>query len=115
MPRPHTTMRKIRDVLRLVLRDNVSRRTAARSLSVPRSSVNDLVARVATASLTWEVTNELDDTQLAARRIFVGHLVLVNFHAYNTDGGFDMGRVMPLVMNACRESPDGKLSVQGAL
>ena len=67
MPRPHTTMRKIRDVLRLVLRDNVSRRTAARSLSVPRSSVNDLVARAATASLTWEVANELDDVQLAAR------------------------------------------------
>jgi transposase len=34
---------------------------------VPRSSVNDLVARAATASLTWEVANELDDVQLAAR------------------------------------------------
>ena len=67
MPRPHTTMRQIRDVLRLVLRDNVSRRTAALSLSVPRTSVNDLVTRALAAQITWEVANELDDTQLEAR------------------------------------------------
>jgi transposase len=60
-------MRKIRDVLRLVLRDNVSRRTAALSLSVPRTSVNDLVTRALAAHITWEVANELDDTQLEAR------------------------------------------------
>jgi transposase len=67
MPRPHTTMRQIRDVLRLVLRDQVSRRTTALSLSVPRTSVNDLVTRALAAELTWEVVNELDDAQLEAR------------------------------------------------
>ena len=67
MPRPHTTMRQIRNVLRLVLRDNVSRRTTALSLSVPRTSVNDLVTRALAANITWEVVNELDDTQLEAR------------------------------------------------
>ena len=67
MPRPHTTMRQIRSVLRLVLRDNVSRRTTALSLSVPRTSVNDLVTRALAANITWEVVNELDDTQLEAR------------------------------------------------
>ena len=67
MPRPHTIMRQIRNVLRLVLRDNVSRRTAALSLSVPRSSVNDLVTRALAAEITWEVANGLDDTELEAR------------------------------------------------
>ena len=60
-------MRQIRNVLRLVLRDNVSRRTAALSLSVPRSSVNDLVTRALAAGVTWEVANGLDDTELEAR------------------------------------------------
>src|ERR1035437_9595433 len=60
-------MRQIRDVLRLVLRDNVSRRTTALSLSVPRTSVNDLVTRALAAHVTWAVANELDDTQLEAR------------------------------------------------
>ena len=59
-------MRQIRDVLRLVLRDNVSRRTTALSLSVPRTSVNDLVTRALAAGLTWEVVNELDDIHLEA-------------------------------------------------
>ena len=67
MPRPHTTMRQIRDVLRLVLRDKVSRRATALSLSVPRTSVNDLVTRALAAELTWEVVNELDDAQLEVR------------------------------------------------
>ena len=67
MPRPHTTMRQIRNVLRLVLRDNVSRRATSVSLSVPRSSVNDLVSRALAANVTWEVANELDDTELEAR------------------------------------------------
>jgi len=66
MPRPHTTMRQIRDVLRLVLRDHFSRRTTALSLSVPRTSVNDLVTRALAAQITWKVVNELDDTQLEA-------------------------------------------------
>jgi transposase len=60
-------MRQIRNVLRLVLRDNVSRRTAALSLSVPRTSVNDLVTRALAAELTWEIVDQLDDAQLEAR------------------------------------------------
>jgi DNA-directed RNA polymerase specialized sigma24 family protein len=60
-------MRQIRDVLRLVLRDKVSRRATALSLSVPRTSVNDLVTRALAAELTWEVVNELDDAQLEVR------------------------------------------------
>ncbi len=67
MPRPHTTMRKIREVLRLVLQENLSRRTTSLSLSIPRSSVNDLVVRAQAAGLSWELVNELDDIQLEAR------------------------------------------------
>ena len=66
MPRPRTTVRQIRNVLRLVLRDNVSRRTAALSLLVSRSSVNDLVTRALAAEVTWEVASGLDDTELVA-------------------------------------------------
>jgi transposase len=67
MPRPHTTMRALRDVLRLVLRDNLSRRMTARSLQIPRTSVNDLVARAQQADLTWQMVDQLDDTALEAR------------------------------------------------
>ncbi len=67
MPYPHLTMRNLRDVLRLVLRDNLSRRKAAISLSLPRSSVGDYVRRAIAAGLTWEMISELDDSQLEAR------------------------------------------------
>lgn len=60
-------MRKIREVLRLVLQEKISRRATALSLSIPRSSVNDYVTRAAVAGLTWEQVNELDDTVLEAR------------------------------------------------
>ena len=72
MPRPHTTMRQIRNVLRLVLRDNVSRRTAALSLSVPRSSVNDLVTRALAAEITWEVANGLGRHRVSGASHFNG-------------------------------------------
>ena len=39
MPRPHTTMRKIRDVLQLSWGENLSLRQVARSLSMPHTTV----------------------------------------------------------------------------
>jgi predicted AAA+ superfamily ATPase len=45
VPRPHTTMRKIRDVLRLRLGDQLSLRQVSLSLAIPHTTVADYVRR----------------------------------------------------------------------
>jgi transposase len=69
MPRPHTTMRKIRDVLRLRLADGLSLRQVARSLSMPHTTVADYARRATAAGLTsWPLPDGLDgDAELEAR------------------------------------------------
>jgi transposase len=69
MPRPHTTMRKIRDVLRLRLGEGLSLREVARSLSMPHTTVADYARRATAAGLTsWPLPDELDgDAELEAR------------------------------------------------
>lgn len=62
MSRPHPTMRKIREILRLVLQENPNRRATALSLSIHRSRVNDYVTRAAVAGLSWKLASELDYT-----------------------------------------------------
>ena len=57
MPRPHTTMRKIRDVLQLSWGENLSLRQMARSLSMPHTTVALYVRRAKEAGLTWPLTN----------------------------------------------------------
>ena len=68
MPRPHTTMRKIRDVLRLRLGEKLSLRQTALSLGMPLTTVADYVNRAKVAGLTWPL-DDLDDDALE-RRLF---------------------------------------------
>ena len=62
MPRERVTMRKIREILRLVWACNQSRRDAAKSCGVGKSTVNDTINRAVAAGLSWPF--EFDDESL---------------------------------------------------
>ena len=69
MPRPHTTMRKVRDVLRLSWGEQLSLRQVARSLAMPHTTVAVFLRRAKEAGLTWPLPDDLDDDALE-RRLF---------------------------------------------
>ena len=64
MPRPRVDMRKIREVLRLALGEELSRRQASAASGVPLTTVNDYLRRAASAGLKWPLPGELDDAGL---------------------------------------------------
>jgi transposase len=71
VPRPHTTMRKIRDVLRLRLGDQLSLRQVSLSLAIPHTTVADYVRRARAAGLTsWPLPEELADDDALEARLF---------------------------------------------
>ena len=57
-------MRMIRDILRLRLEAGLSERQAARSAGVPRSTVQDYVARFRASGLPWPLAATLEDVAL---------------------------------------------------
>lgn len=57
-------MRTIRDVLRLRFDAGLSERQTARSLGVPRTTVQDYTARFRASGLTWPIAAGLDDGAL---------------------------------------------------
>ena len=66
MPRPRIAMRKIREVLRLALGEELSRRKASAASGVPLTTVNDYLGRAASAGLKWPLPGDLDDAGLEA-------------------------------------------------
>ncbi len=66
MPRPHTAMRKIREVLRLRFGEGLSLRDVSASLQVPVTTVGDHVRRAEAAGVGWPVPPDLDDAALEA-------------------------------------------------
>ena len=71
MPRPHTTMRKIRDVLRLRLGDQLSLRQVSLSLAIPHTTVADYVRRARVAGIdSWPLPEELSDDDALETRLF---------------------------------------------
>jgi transposase len=71
VPRPHTTMRKIRDVLRLRLDDQLSLRQVSLSLAMPHTTVADYVRRARDAGLvSWPLPEELSDDDALETRLF---------------------------------------------
>ena len=71
MPRPHTIMRKIRDVLRLRLGEHLSLRQVALSLAIPHTTVADYVRRARDAGITsWPLSAELIDDDALEARLF---------------------------------------------
>jgi transposase len=67
VPRPRSTMRKIREILRLSLGEGLSRRQIGAATGVPAATVGDQLARARRAGLGWPLPDELDDGQLEAR------------------------------------------------
>lgn len=65
MPRERVTMRKIREILRLVWNCNQSRRDTAKTCGVGKSTVDDTISRAIAAGLSWPL--ELDDEALEKR------------------------------------------------
>lgn len=66
MPRPRVGMRKIREVLRLALGEELSRRQASAASGVPLTTVGDYLRRAAAADLKWPLPGDLDDAGLEA-------------------------------------------------
>lgn len=64
VPRPHTDMRKIREVLRLRLGEGLSLRLIHSSLSIPVTTVGDYVRRARNAGLSWPLPDDLSDDEL---------------------------------------------------
>lgn len=62
MPRERVTMRKIREVLRLVWSCNQSRRDTAQACGVGKTTVDDTINRAGAAGLCWPI--DLDDEAL---------------------------------------------------
>ena len=66
MPRPRIDMRKIREVLRLALGEELSRRQVSAASGVPLTTVSDYLRRAASAGLKWPLPGGLDDAGLEA-------------------------------------------------
>jgi transposase len=67
MPRPRIAMRKIRELLRLVIGQGLSRRRAAAAIGIPYTTAADCLTRAAAAGLDWPLPQELSDAELEAR------------------------------------------------
>ena len=63
MPRPHQTMRKVREILRLRWSEQLSLRDVATALAMPHATVALYERRALDAGLTWPLP-ELDDDAL---------------------------------------------------
>lgn len=64
MPKERVTMRKTREILRLVWSCKQSRRNTARTCGVGKSTVDDTITRATAASLSWPLSSDLDDEDL---------------------------------------------------
>jgi transposase len=60
-------MRKIREILRLVIGEGLSRRQAAAATGSPYSTIADHLARAERAGLGWPLPEDMDDAELEAR------------------------------------------------
>ncbi len=69
MPRSRTSMRKIREVLRLSVRLGLSQRQVGRSVKLKQSTVWDYLMRWRASGLSWDDVASLDDDELE-RRLF---------------------------------------------
>jgi transposase len=67
MANKRLAMRRIREVLRLVLDCKLSNRKTGESLGIGRSTVDEYVRRAAAAGLTWPLPPELDDAALESQ------------------------------------------------
>jgi transposase-like protein len=67
MPAERTTMRQVREVLRLKFVGGVPTREIARRIGVAPSTVHTTIRRLQAAGLSWPLPEELTDAALEAR------------------------------------------------
>src|SRR5947209_18813470 len=67
MPAERTTMRQVREVLRLKFVGGVPTREIARRIGVAASTVRATISRFQAARLSWPLPEELTDAALEAR------------------------------------------------
>jgi len=67
VPRPRSTMRKIREILRLSLGEGLSRRQIGAATGSPYSTIADHLGRAERAGLGWPLPEDMDDAALEAR------------------------------------------------
>ena len=74
-------MRRIRDVLRLRLADQLSLRQVSLSLAIPHATVADYVRRAAAAGITaWPLPAELSDDDALEARLFTSPASTARVH-----------------------------------
>jgi transposase len=76
MPSPRTSMRLIKEVLRLKYDANLSQRRIARSLDIGLGTVSHHLNRAKAANLEWPLPADMDDAELE-RRLFPNQLAPV--------------------------------------
>ena len=64
MPRERVTMRKTREILRLIWSCSQSQRDTARICGVGKSTVDDTINRATIAGLSWPLPANVDDDAL---------------------------------------------------
>ena len=99
MPRPRIDIRKIREVLRLTLGEELSRRQVSAASGVPLTTAHDYLRRAASAGLKWPLPGDVDDAALeqmlysqAARPPAAGR-PLPDWRRVSGHGGADLARV----------------------
>ena len=60
-------MRKVREVLRLVLEQERSQREVGQSLGLSQSTIHTYLSRFAASGLTWPLPPDVDDRRLEAQ------------------------------------------------
>ena len=86
MPRERVTMRKIREILRLVWSCNQSRRDTSRTCGVGKTTVNDTINRAIAAGFAWPLPADLDAEALE-RRLYPPLSILLPANSSNPTGG----------------------------
>lgn len=67
MPAERTSMRQVREVVRLKFVGGVSTREIARRIGVAPSTVREMIRRLQAAGLSWPLPEELTDAALEAK------------------------------------------------
>lgn len=70
MSRRRSSMRKIKDVLRLKFESKLKNRQIGRSLNISHSTVRDYLEKAESAGVSWPIPEEWDDAELE-KRLFI--------------------------------------------
>lgn len=67
MPRPRTSMRKTKEILRLSLKEGLPHRQIAQSTGVGKSTIQDILAKAKDAGMTWDQIGSMREADIVHR------------------------------------------------